>query len=187
MASQYTNLSGDDLDAFNEFLKAEGLKPSAGLLRVFREWRRLIAGAVTVYRYATLSPDQLSLILGEAAEIKRSLKRCELVLLEPPPMTPEGLAAWCAERDAVRATLDRIHQWQDGLIRTGSIIATPPPDPELAQAIAKVSYGWGAKPTAEKGRELLFSLLRLFITIPPAPVVTAKAVATSSDSQVSSP
>lgn len=187
MASFYTNFNGDDLDAFEAFLRAEGLKASPGLLRIFREWRRLVAGAVTVYRYATLSPDQLSLILGEAAEIKRSLKRCELVLMEPPPMTPEGLSAWCAERHAVRATLDRVEQWQDGLIRTGAVIATPPPDPELARAIARGSYGWGTKPKAEKGRELLFSLLRLFISIPPAPVAAAKPVATSPNSQVSSP
>ena len=170
MPSIYTNFDGDDFDAFNDFLKAEGLKSSPGLLRIFREWRSLTAGAAAISRYATISPERLNLILGEAAEIKRALKRCELALLAPRPMKPDELPAWKAQQDGVQATLARIDQWQDELIRTGTIIATPPVDLEAAQELALHSYNFGDSPKAAAFRKVIFGLLRLFIVIPARPI-----------------
>lgn len=184
--AQYTNLSGDDLDAFNDFLKAEGLKPSAGLLKIFREWRRLIAGARSVERFSTLSPDQLSLILGEAAEIKRGLKRCELALMEPQPLSPEDITARQALRAEVRSHLGRIDQWQDGLIRTQMVIAIPPPDLAIASALARFSYKWFG-PNTDKYREIVWAFLKLFIPIPPAPAATPKVPAAAAGSSQTPP
>jgi hypothetical protein len=173
MASIYTNLEGEDLDAFHRFLQTESLRPSAGLLRIFREWRRLVASVGPLPRYSTLGPAQLNLILGEAAEIKRALKHCELALLEPRPMTQEDLAAWQIQQDAVQDTLQRISAWQDGLIRTEMVITTPPVDLVVAQRLANVAYRWTG--TAEKYRELLFGLLQHFVKIPPPPSIQPAA------------
>jgi len=169
MATKYTNFENDDLDAFNHFLKTEGLKPSAGLLRIFREWCRFIAGAPPPPRYTSLSPEQLNLILGEAAGIKRALRRCELALLEPRPLLPEDLAAWKIQQEAVQESLQRVHQWQDGLIRTGMVIALPSVELEDARQIALIAYKWTG-PRASACQKLLWSLMALFIKIPERPV-----------------
>jgi hypothetical protein len=168
MASIYTNLSGDELDTFNRFLKTEGLKPSAGLLRIFREWRRFVAGAPPPPRYSSISPEQLNLILGEAADIKRGLKRCELALLEPRPLLPEELAEWKSQQEAAQETFQRINRWQDGLTRTGMVIAIPSVELEDARRIALIAYKWTG-PRASACQKLLWSLMALFIKIPERP------------------
>lgn len=185
MPAIYTNFDDDDHSAFAEFIKAEGLKPSPGLVRIFREWRRLIAGK-TIERFSTLSPDQLSLILGEAAEIKRGLKRCELALMEPQPLSPEDITARQALRAEVRSHLGRIDQWQDGLIRTQMVIAIPPPDLAIASALARFSYKWFG-PNTDKYREIVWAFLKLFIPIPPAPAATPKVPAAAAGSSQTPP
>lgn len=175
MASFYTNFSGDDLNAFEDFLKRENVTPSRALLLIFREWRRYTAGSLPLPRYQTLNAAQLNLILGEAAEIKRGLLRCELALLEPRPILPEDLADWQAQQEAVRFTLQRVDRWQDALMRTGSIIGTAPVDPKEALQLAFHCYKFGPGPRGTASRELIFRFLRLFIEIPPPPENPPKA------------
>lgn len=168
MPAVYTNFNGDDLDAFERFLKAEGLKASPGLLRIFREWCRFVAGGPPIPRYSTLSPEQLNLFIGEAAEIKRALARCEIELLETRAMRPEDIPVWKAQQEALMAARLRIDRWIDGLIRTEKIIATPPVDLVTAQRLIHISYTWKSE-WSDRYRDLLFSFLKLFIKIPPPP------------------
>ena len=173
-------LAGASLAEFEKLQQDEGYTQSETLAVIVAEWVKFKAGAPAPARYASVDPARFNLALGTVVELSRSIQGAQKALRAPRPILPDDEAEWRKQMDAANRAFASVDTVVGELLVTEKLLPIEKPDPDIALALATLSYRWTGR-YAEQYRRLLLSLLRPFIgdVLPPPSPLTPPKVSSS--------